>query len=159
MKQITSVDIIFENCEHITLAAKNVANFYAKNIVKNLYMVNMDEIATYRFVDEFYIRVKDFSELCLPSSFGNKKLFSRRVLHDKDITQIHVHYTDGSNEFSVPWRKNQFFYNSFQRAFIHDGELAISIKKRFFYSVFIDTRGFLNNLKWRTVRLFMKKRK
>ena len=120
MKHVHSIDIVFENCERITLDAGDIG-FIAIGAVKPfIKRVGCNSILEMNIVEEvaFELFSSCISRLYNPFGLSNQyKIIRERLLEHNDITQLVIHYEDNSSaEFYVNW--NGDMENNYQKSIV-----------------------------------------
>lgn len=131
-KYLEELEIVFENCDFVKLSKNFVESFYFGDIVKVLRKFNVfsSEIMTYQIAKDISIQI-DYRKLKEDNSltdFGELAL--TRLLKSRDITQIHLKYSNNETEwFYVDWSNTQDTINEFQYNDLNKTVLTISINK------------------------------
>ncbi len=122
MKEIRSIEIVFENCETAVLRPENFGFFHIGGIVRKFERIACNSIAEMATAEEVYLEI-----------FKNsvKKEVFQRLHETEDITSMHFTYGDGSKEgFYVLWSDENEFANMYQKNYISGpGHLYIVIHK------------------------------
>lgn len=128
-KNICSVNIVFENCENITLYPNMFTELICENIIKN-YWINCfqyrnGEIHEFITCDYFSIII---NKLGLKQKTGCGDILKNRLDNHKDITHINLRFKKGNEYISVPWLGINYT-NELQKHKICEDGLIIEIKK------------------------------
>lgn len=117
-KKVKQINIVFENCESITIPIKDIYNWGFGKINKHLNGCNNDEMDEFYSTDYAYIIFKDLKNLQYNYEFNEKLKTKKQVIKRircKDVTHFNIIYEDGSNDYiGVPWGSHDDFYNAFQ---------------------------------------------
>lgn len=115
------IHIAFENCEQVEVPAEDVDYMYVGNLKDNVTKPWSGEntLSFHKNADVFVIH------------FRNKDEY-KRIFEHKDITQIHIYYTDNTEElgdlwFHVPWGDDQF-YNDKQSTELESEYIKVNIE-------------------------------
>lgn len=118
MRTVKTVDLVLENCEVITIDAKNIDMFYASDVKRSIY-----------FRDGFYSESLSANEIGISitvnanvnSSYTDnwnseiRLLPFDRLIKSNDITHFDINYQDGSNEYiRVNWGGDSDNNNPYQ---------------------------------------------
>lgn len=127
---LKELEIVFENCDSVIIPGDYLTNFYLGNISRCIRMFSSKDIDSYQLVDDVYIcidlRIKDRSFL---TEYNDSAW--NRLVKGKDITQLHLIYSDESKEmFFVNWNKDSEFNNSYQSITFDKLSLIISINRQ-----------------------------
>lgn len=138
MKEALYMELIFENCDSITLPIDDIEYFYANNIQQSM---NLQEgqLNIYKSVGNLTLSIRksafdkltDFADM-----LGNEEEIEYHKLKNRinssDITQIHfINFQDETVEsLYVEWSDEDEWHNKYQTQEIIDGEyLVININK------------------------------
>lgn len=138
MKEALYMELIFENCDSITLPIDDIEYFYANNIQQSM---NLQEgqLNIYKSVGNLTLSIKksafdkltDFADM-----LGNEEEIEYHKLKNRinssDITQIHfINFQDETVEsLYVEWSDEDEWHNKYQTQEIIDDEyLVININK------------------------------
>lgn len=138
MKEALYMELIFENCDSITLPIDDIEYFYANNIQQSM---NLQEgqLNIYKSVGNLTISIRksafdkltDFADmLSNEEEIEYHKLKNR--INSSDITQIHfINFQDETVEsLYVEWSDEDEWHNKYQKQEIIDDEyLVININK------------------------------
>lgn len=139
MKEVQYIELIFENCDSITLPIDDIEYFYASNINFSMNIHANNTLDTYKSVDHLTISIKkdawnkqtDFTEMLTePEEIEYHKLKNR--LDSNDITQIHFLDKEQKRVESlyVVWADEDEWHNKYQnQKIIDDKYIVISINK------------------------------
>lgn len=135
MKDIKSLDIVFENCECISIETKYLYGFslsgidvsisrIALNCIHKMNSVKHTEIVICRDADKEY------------KPFGvdeYKTTVFDRISTDKDITSLYLRYQDGTEECYYPkWGGDSDYINTYQHSCITPkGNLVLVIDEEY----------------------------
>jgi hypothetical protein len=138
MKETLYMELIFENCDSITLPIDDIEYFYANNIQQS---INLQEgqLNIYKSVGNLMLSIRksafdkltDFADMLDDEEeIEHHKLKNR--INSNDITQIHFldkHY-DPVESLYVEWSDEDEWHNKYQKQEIIDDEyLVININK------------------------------
>ena len=126
--RLKSVEIVFENCEVITVNSSDVEDLHLiwdkGDLQKD---VSSNKLNKVFYLDSAIIKIKNSGNLecewagCLNTSF-------KRILAYNDITQMYLKYEDGSEDaFYVQWPETDEEENSKQQVILQDDGLLILI--------------------------------
>lgn len=138
MKEALYMELIFENCDSITLPIDDIEYFYANNIQQSM---NLQErqLNIYKSVGNLTISIRksafdkltDFADMLdNEEEIEYHKLKNR--INSSDITQIHfINFQDETVEsLYVEWSDEDEWHNKYQKQEIIDNEyLVININK------------------------------
>ena len=138
MKEALYTELIFENCDSITLPIDDIEYFYANNIQQSM---NLQEgqLNIYESVGNLTISIREsaFDKLTdFADMLNNEEEIEYHKLKNRinssDITQIHFldkHY-DPVESLYVEWSDEDEWHNKYQKQEIIDDEyLVININK------------------------------
>lgn len=138
MKEALYMELIFENCDSITLPIDDIKYFYANNIQQSM---NLQEgqLNIYESVGNLTISIREsaFDKLTdFADMLNNEEEIEYHKLKNRinssDITQIHFldkHY-DPVESLYVEWSDEDEWHNKYQKQEIIDDEyLVININK------------------------------
>ena len=126
--RLKSVEIVFENCEVITVNNSDVEDLHLiwdkGDLQKD---VSSNKLNKVFYLDSAIIKIKNSGNLeyewagCLNTSF-------KRILAYNDITQMYLKYEDGSEDaFYVQWPETDEEENSKQQVILQEDGLLILI--------------------------------
>lgn len=138
MKEALYIELIFENCDSITLPIDDIEYFYANNIQQSM---NLQEgqLNIYKSVGNLTISIRksafdkftDFADMLdNEEEIEYHKLKNR--INSNDITQIHfINFQDETVEsLYIEWSDEDEWHNKYQKQEIIDDEyLVININK------------------------------
>ena len=107
MIDLKNIEIIFENCETMTIPKNCIGEFHIGKIRTEINRIACNSIAKYQIADSFYIEIYNTCNIeYKPFGFDeNMKKFDRLNAYN-DITGIDVFYTDGTcDSFSVNYEE------------------------------------------------------
>ena len=138
MKEALYMELIFENCDSITLPIDDIEYFYANNIQQSM---NLQErqLNIYKSVDNLTLSIKksafdkltDFADMLDGEEEIEYHKLKNRI-NSSDITQIHfINFQDETVEsLYVEWSDEDEWHNKYQKQEIIDDEyLVININK------------------------------
>lgn len=138
MKNVLYIELIFENCDSITLPIDDIEYFYANNIQQSMNLQD-NQLNIYKSVGDLTISIRksafnkftDFADMLdNEEEIEYHKLKNR--INSSDITQIHFldkHY-DPVESLYVEWSDEDEWHNKYQKQEIIDDEyLVININK------------------------------
>ena len=138
MKEALYMELIFENCDSITLPIDDIEYFYANNIQQSM---NLQEgqLNIYKSVGNLTLSIRksafdkltDFADMSDDEEEIEYHKLKNRI-NSSDITQIHFldkHY-DPVESLYVEWSDEDEWHNKYQKQEIIDDEyLVININK------------------------------
>lgn len=138
MKEALYMELIFENCDSITLPINDIEYFYANNIQQS---INLQEgqLNIYKSVGNLTLSIRksafdkltDFADMLNNEEEIEYHKLKNRI-NSSDITQIHFldkHY-DPVESLYVEWSDEDEWHNKYQKQEIIDDEyLVININK------------------------------
>ena len=99
MKDVKSIEFVFENCDNFEIEAKHFASFQLEEIKSSVFRVACNAIS--KFQTAYSVVMEIFSDANVDYSefgqFENKKKFDRILAFD-DITYINLKYSDDTEE-------------------------------------------------------------
>lgn len=138
MKEALYMELIFENCDSITLPIDDIEYFYANNIQQSM---NLQEgqLNIYKSVGNLTLSIKksafdkltDFADMLDGEEEIEYHKLKNRI-NSSDITQIHfINFQDETVEsLYVEWSDEDEWHNKYQKQEIIDDEyLVININK------------------------------
>lgn len=136
MNNVKSIDIVFENCEAYTFPKEDIGYFEISDIREAIFRCACNAISKYKTAYCVNIEIFDTNRLqedCIDSNVV-ADVFARIANHN-DITQIHIHYEDGTEEqYLVDYNElNEALGapNKNQKSYISDlGNLYIVISEK-----------------------------
>lgn len=138
MKNVLYMELIFENCDSITLPIDDIEYFYANNIHQSMNLQD-NQLNIYKSVGDLTISIRksafnkftDFANMLdNEEEIEYHKLKNR--INSSDITQIHfINFQDETVEsLYVEWSDEDEWHNKYQKQEIIDDEyLVININK------------------------------
>lgn len=110
MKNIKSIELVFENCEGVIIPIECFEEFYIEDLDK---LKNEDTIKSLRF------KIKDNGDIEYTTSWSNNIISPlQRISRDNDITNIYIKYEDETEIQLFPnWYDNGYCgsqYNEIQ---------------------------------------------
>lgn len=138
MKEALYMELIFENCDSITLPIDDIEYFYANNIQQSM---NLQEgqLNIYKSVGNLTLSIRksafdkltDFADMLDDEEEIEYHKLKNRI-NSNDITQIHfINFQDETVEsLYVEWSDEDEWHNKYQKQEIIDDEyLVININK------------------------------
>lgn len=138
MKEALYMELIFENCDSITLPIDDIEYFYANNIQQSM---NLQEgqLNIYKSVGNLTLSIRksafdkltDFADMSDDEEEIEYHKLKNRI-NSSDITQIHfINFQDETVEsLYVEWSDEDEWHNKYQKQEIIDDEyLVININK------------------------------
>lgn len=138
MKEALYIELIFENCDSITLPIDDIEYFYANNIQQSM---NLQEgqLNIYKSVGNLTLSIRksafdkltDFADMLDDEEEIEYHKLKNRI-NSSDITQIHfINFQDETVEsLYVEWSDEDEWHNKYQKQEIIDDEyLVININK------------------------------
>jgi hypothetical protein len=119
--KVKKIEVVFENCEEITVPTSDISFMYASDITSSAFIQNIlshddVDVHEHKTAGVFSLRIK------------NKPEYSR-ILQYSDITQIHLYGHDDSHDwFYVEWGDGEY-RNEYQKTEIQGDEILIRIAK------------------------------
>lgn len=135
MRKIYSIELGLENCEVIEIKKEHIGIFRLEDIKRSMRGNAINGIRENLHAEEFYLQI--CSQANKHSSFtctwhdGDVTPFDR-MLNDKDLVSIHIHYDDGTDEYVyVNWVGDSDHTNPIQTAAVnkHTGDLYIAVSE------------------------------
>ena len=123
MKNVLYIELIFENCDSITLPIDDIEYFYANNIQQSMNLQD-NQLNIYKSVGDLTISIRksafnkftDFADMLdNEEEIEYHKLKNR--INSSDITQIHFldkHY-DPVESLYVEWSDEDEWHNKYQK--------------------------------------------
>ena len=139
MKEALYMELIFENCDSITLPIDDIEYFYANNIQQSMNLQD-GQLNIYKSVGNLTISIKksafdkltDFADMLEDEKEIEYHKLKNRI-NSSDITQIHfINYQDETVEsLYVEWSDEDEWHNQYQKQEIIDEEyLVIKINNK-----------------------------
>ena len=136
MNNVKSIDIVFENCEEYTFPKEDIGYFEISDIREKIFRCACNAISKYKTAYCVNIELFDtnrFQEDCIDRNVV-ADVFARIANHN-DITQIHIHYKDGTEEqYLVDYNELNVALdapNKNQKSYISDlGNLYVVISEK-----------------------------
>ena len=100
MRYLKSLEIIFENCEHVTIPANMIGDIHMGGTKYILNRVAANAIGGYNLITEFYIELfKTADKIYHPFGIeSDENSILTRISEFNDITGIDIEYEDGTVE-------------------------------------------------------------
>lgn len=138
MKNVLYMELIFENCDSITLPIDDIEYFYANNIQQSMNLQD-SQLNIYKSVGDLTISIRksafdkftDFADMLDDEEEIEYHKLKNRI-NSSDITQIHfINFQDETVEsLYVEWSDEDEWHNKYQKQEIIDDEyLVININK------------------------------
>ena len=125
MKQLKSIEIIFENVDNILIPIEKIIMINIERISRTVHIYYSNNVIEYLTCDACYLKLDKSMEK--EKTQYNNELFNR-ILRWKDITHIKLIYTDSEEMITMPWIDNHKEINLAQEANIDDdGNLLLNI--------------------------------
>lgn len=126
-KEITSIDIVFENCEVARIPRKQI-NYFAIDGVKEKITFNIHGEWHNKVSEHFYISIR--KKYLETQKMKNDNIsILERIQRTVDIASVSIIYKNKmENNILVPWGK-QKYTNEYQKVKVADDEVFIEIKK------------------------------
>ena len=133
MKTIKSVDLTFENCEFCNLKPDMFTGLVVENIVKshwiNCFQYEKGEVDEFLNCSLFRISINKKGCEAKVSELFDPKSLRERIKSWKDITHVHLHFNDGTDEYiGVPWGGEEYT-NTKQKVKFKKDSIEITIKE------------------------------
>lgn len=101
MKDIKSIDIIFENCDYIKINRNDIGDLYLGGISKSIHLFSNAVVEIWA-ADKVYLNIKNNKG---KTEFGTSL---ERQLKNKDITSLKIYYTDETEEIIYcKWKRRR----------------------------------------------------
>jgi hypothetical protein len=119
---VSRIEVVFENCEEISVPVTDISYMYASDITNSMFIHNiLREGAT----DTFEHKTAGYFALHIV----NKPEYGRVLAH-ADITQIHLYDQNGGHEwFCVSWHPDDEYTNRYQTTQLRGDEIVIRVTK------------------------------
>ena len=132
--EVDRIEIIFENCDYITIPRKYIGRFSLYNIQRDISRVACNSISDEFYAETFLLEIhKDYkNETYHPFEDENEtKCPYDRLLEFSDISGINVIWYDGHTEsIDVVWNFDNEYSNSYQDIYeAKTGNLYIVVSK------------------------------
>lgn len=99
MNNVKSIDIVLENCEVYTFHREDIGDFEISDIREKIFRCACNAINKYKTAYFVNIELFDTSRFQTTTFDENNKTDTfKRILEGNDITQIHIHYEDDTEE-------------------------------------------------------------
>lgn len=126
---LKELEIVFENCDSVVISGDYINNLYLGDIVESIRIFHSKEVDNYRTAKDVYI--------CISLKLKRENFLTefkenawKRLVKGKDITQIHLIYSDDSKEsFFVDWNEESEFSNIYQIVTFDRLSLKITISR------------------------------
>lgn len=133
MLELDSIEIVLENCECYEFPATDLGYFVLSEITTSIGRCGMNVVSKDQYVGNVVMEIFDNHRIQKDDFDANKDIdVFKRIHDDPDITQLCLHYIDGTQEtLFVEWRLEKY-NNSNQTSYINDLGwlyLVISSKK------------------------------
>jgi hypothetical protein len=103
---LIKIDIVFENCDSISLHRDVISSFVSNDIIEESYLVSNSFLVRKR-IGRSCLSLKKSLVKFSTTNFGSNLL--ERLEKYKDITSYHVHLSDGSViEYLLPWGEDDY---------------------------------------------------
>lgn len=142
MKKYKKIDVVFENCDTVSIEAKDIRYFSVGGITKRLCSFNGNgEFSKlqncknlFMSIDNKALSNKTFFEIAYEAQETDNKTssFMSHLKHYHNITHIDIIFKDGSNEYiAVPWSEEDAFgeKNKYEEIIFCDDNFVIQIDK------------------------------
>lgn len=129
MKQIKSIDIIFENCEYISVNEKDVIYIEMNDVKNHIFRIARNYIADLFYSDDIIIILN--KEAKTKGSIFTKDLTGiDRIKKYNDITSIEIKYeNDSTKEIYIDWQESDALENKNQEVLEKNDCIYIVINK------------------------------
>lgn len=119
--KIRKIELVFENCEIISLMPDNIEMLELSNIKKdiniNYHLYGNNDIHPYYVPSEVFL---------ILTGLNNQQM--ERILSSRDITQIHTYTRHSHYCYLIEWASDNDSFNAYQtNAKLTGGKLSISI--------------------------------
>ena len=139
MKEALYMELIFENCDSITLPIDDIEYFYANNIQQSMNLQD-GQLNIYKSVGNLTISIKksafdkftDFADMLDNEEEKEYHKLKNRI-NSSDITQIHfINYQEETVEsLYIEWSDEDEWHNKYQnQEIIDDKYLVININNK-----------------------------
>jgi len=133
MKEIKSIQIVFENCEAFTVPVEHLKIFGMDNIKNSLFFCNSESIYRTTTAQHTRIMIHPYANVIsnMSPGFSDSKFPFERINRYNDITHVNIQYTDQTSEYiAVRWEGESNQFNSYQKVdFDSKGNCYIVISK------------------------------
>lgn len=121
MIEVTSIEIVLENCECYEFPATDLGYFVLSDITTSISRCGMNMVSKDQYVGNVVMEIFDNHRIQKDDFDANKDIdVFKRIDDDPDITQICLHYIDGTQEtLFVDWGMEKYS-NSNQTSYIND---------------------------------------
>ncbi|QYG30044.1 hypothetical protein K0O13_08010 [Mammaliicoccus sciuri] len=148
MEKVKEIELDLENCEHIKIPTKHLANFTIEDIDVSVRRTAINSINKEQTANSIYL------EIIKPETIKTLGLFdeeddeslscSKRLIQHEDITSVRVIYDDGSKEiYYVDWDWDNEYINSYQDTKLaKNGNLHVLINRKKKLKDFLDNENF-----------------
>ena len=133
MLELTSIEIVLENCECYEFPATDLGSFALNDITTSIGRCAMNMVSKDQCVGNVVMEIFDNHRIQKDDFDANKDIdVFKRIDDDPDITQICLHYIDGTQEtLFVDWGNDEEYKNSNQTSYINDlGSLYVVISSK-----------------------------
>jgi len=125
MKQLKSIEIIFENVDSILIPIEKIIMINIERISRTVHIYYSNNVIEYLTCNTCYLKLDKSIEK--EKTQYDSELFDR-ILRWKDITHIKLIYTDSEEMINMPWMGDNKDINPIQEANIDDdGNLLLNI--------------------------------
>ena len=130
MKDIKSIEFVFENCECVTIEAPYIGDVLIEGIETSIRRVAVNCINEYTSCKRFEVAISKEADVEI-ESYGEKIRKLSRINDWDDVTSIFLKYEDGSEkEILVSWIGEDDCNNEAQSSFIDKyGNLYLTINE------------------------------
>lgn len=124
MKEVSFIDLGFENCEVVTFKKEHVGVFRVTDIKKSVGRIALNSISEMYTCEELMIQIS--SKANTQDSFSltfdeGKVLPFERLSNHEDVVSVGIHYEDGSElDVYAKWGGNSDYQNPHQTSEIHE---------------------------------------
>ena len=133
MKTIKNIEIVFENCDAITIEPKYFFEFYISQIEPIINRIGCNTIAKCNIAKHIAFGIsrnadEEYYQFGMVYQENFKKTYFNRI-KDCDITAFDLHYEDGTHEtIYVEYSADSYCTNSNQNYYVNNfGDLFVTI--------------------------------
>lgn len=136
IKDVTKIEIQFENCEVYSFDREEIGNMVLDNITRHISLC-LNAVVDKKEIGSTFIAIPlEYAKRKQDGIFNDKtSLFERLGMEVgkkiRDITHIYLQYNTGQEEcFTVYWHGEDDYDNPAQEVFVAEDMLCISIERK-----------------------------
>lgn len=136
IKDVTKIEIQFENCEVYSFDREEIGNMVLENITRHISLC-LNAVVDKKEIGSTFIAIPlEYAKRKQDGIFNDKtSLFERLGMEVgkkiRDITHIYLEYNTGQEEcFTVYWYGEDDYDNPAQEVFVAEDMLCISIERK-----------------------------